>query len=619
MKFMKLGNRPDTFFTTEAIRSVSSEVSTDLHIQVHNSLYQLHKFPLLSKCLRLQKLCSALKDTSEHTVILLPDLPGGPEAFEVCAKYCYGITITLSALNIVPVRCAAEYLQMSDDADRGNLVGKLELFFKSCILRRWKDTLVTLQSTRNYSPLCEELGITGRCIDAIATAIIASPTQAITSSHSRKAAPKNWWAGDISELGIAHYWRVMVAVKSAGIVPNKLIGEALRIYTRRWLPNMSGNGQQNELEADDSFTESPTDAAMKHRLLMEKIVSLLPTEKGSVSCSFLLKLLKAANILHASTSSKMELARRIGLQLEEASVDGLLIPLDSNSSGTLYDVDIVMAMLEEFMLQGQSPATSPPREKLRCERRRSRSSENVEFEGQENSRRSSSASHSSKLRVAKLIDGYLQEIARDENLPMKKLIAIAEAVPDFARLDHDDLYRVIDTYLRVHPELDKNARKQLCRILDCKKLSVEACMHAAQNELLPLRVVVQVLFFEQSRAAMSGGQVTELPSNIKALLAKTTAGGEDRDALKLHHIGTATPIEDGWSISRLKCPATKLATLKTKLAEEEDNDMDDDLIPRDALMRSASSRFKALCSLPKKPKRIISKLLAMNRSASERN
>ncbi|THU53343.1 hypothetical protein C4D60_Mb10t13400 [Musa balbisiana] len=547
MKFMKLGNRPDTFFTTEAIRSVSSEVSTDLQIQVHNSLYQLHKFPLLSKCLRLQKLCSALKDSSDHTVILLPDLPGGAEAFEACAKFCYGITITLSSLNIVPVRCAAEYLQMSDDADRGNLVGKLELFFKSCILRRWKDTLVTLQSTRNYSSLCEELGITGRCIDAIATAIIASPTQVITSSHSRKATPKNWWAGDISELGIDHYWRVMVAVKSAGIVPNKLIGEALRIYARRWLPNMSRNGQQNELEADDSFPESPIEAAVKHRLLMEKIVSLLPTEKGSVSCSFLLKLLKAANILHASTSSKMELARRIGLQLEEASVDGLLIPLDSNSSGTLYDVDIVMAMLEEFLLQGQSPATSPPREKLRCERRRSRSSENV------------------------------------------------------------------------HPELDKNARKQLCRILDCKKLSVEACMHAAQNELLPLRVVVQVLFFEQSRAAMSGGQVTELPSNIKALLAKTTAGGEDRDALKLHHIGTATPLEDGWNISRMKCPATKLATLKTKLAEEEDNDMDDDLIPRDALMRSASSRFKALCSLPKKPKRIIRKLLAMNRSASERN
>ncbi|WOL02460.1 BTB/POZ domain-containing protein [Canna indica] len=610
MKFMKLGTRPDTFFTAEAIRSVSSEVSTDLQIQVQKSLYQLHKFPLLSKCLRLQKLCSDLREASESTTIQLADFPGDAEAFELCAKFCYGITVTLSALNIVPVWCAAHYLQMSDDADRGNLVGKLEVFFKSCILRRWKDTLVTLQSTRKHAPLCEELGITGRCVDAVATAIIANPL--------RTSASNTWWAEDIAELGIDHYWRIIVAVKSAGIVPNKLIGDALRIYACRWLPSMSA--------AEGSLSESRRETTVKQRMLTEKIASLLPTEKSSVSCSFLLKLLKAANIVNASTSLKIELARRIGLQLEEASVNDLLIPPASNSIETMYDVDLVMAILEEFLLQGQSPATSPPRERLSCERRRSRSADNVEFEGQENGRRSSSAAHSSKLRVTKLIDGYLQEIARDKNLPMEKLVAIAEAVPDFARVDHDDLYRAIDIYLRSHPELDKNARKRLCRILDCKKLSVEACMHAAQNEMLPLRVVVQVLFFEQSRAAMAGGgQVEELPGNIKALLAKTAAGDgdgdRDREALKLHHInvgGGATALEDTWSLSRLKCPTSaKLATLKMKLAED-DNDMDDDLIPRDALLRSASSRFKALCSLPKKPKRIISKLLAMNRSASER-
>lgn len=184
-------------------------------------------------------------------------------------------------------------------------------------------------------------------------------------------------------------------------------------------------------------------------LLMEKIVSLLPSDKGSISCGFLLKLLKAANFLHASASLKTELARRIGLQLEEASVEDLLIPPASDSGNTLYDVDLVMTMLEEFLLQWQSPATSPLREKLWCERRRSRSAENVEFELQENSRRSFSASHSSKLRVAKLIDGYLQEIARDKNLPMEKLIAVAETVPEFARVNHDDLYGVIDIYLRV--------------------------------------------------------------------------------------------------------------------------------------------------------------------------
>ena len=33
--------------------------------------------------------------------------------------------------------------------------------------------------------------------------------------------------------------------------------------------------------------------------------------------------------------------------------------------------------------------------------------------------------------------------------------------------------------------------------MDCRKLTLEACTHAAQNERLPLRAVVQVLFFEQ--------------------------------------------------------------------------------------------------------------------------
>jgi hypothetical protein len=144
----------------------------------------------------------------------------------------------------------------------------------------------------------------------------------------------------------------------------------------------------------------------------------------------------------------MELARRVALQMEEATVRDLLIPSISYANSTVYDVDLVITILEQFMLQGQSPPTSPPRSKLGFERRRSRSAENIVLAFQE-SRRSSSASHSSKLKVAKLVDGYLQEIARDMNLPLSKFIALAEAIPDFSRLDHDDLYRAIDIYLKV--------------------------------------------------------------------------------------------------------------------------------------------------------------------------
>lgn len=39
--------------------------------------------------------------------------------------------------------------------------------------------------------------------------------------------------------------------------------------------------------------------------------------------------------------------------------------------------------------------------------------------------------------------------------------------------------------------------------MNCQKLSLEASTHATQNERLPLRVIVQVLFFEQLRLRTS--------------------------------------------------------------------------------------------------------------------
>ncbi|XP_052206202.1 BTB/POZ domain-containing protein At1g67900-like [Diospyros lotus] len=626
MKFMKLGSRPDTFYTAEAVRSVSSEVSSDLIVQVKGSRYLLHKFPLLSKCLRLQRLCSESPDSQQHQIVQLPDFPGGIEMFELCAKFCYGITITVSAYNIVSARCAAEYLEMTEDVEKGNLIYKLEVFLNSCILQGWKDAIVTLQSTKTFSSWSEELGITSRCIEAIASKVQAHPLKVnLSHSYSRRGRDdvscngaesqrhlplnKGWWAEDLAELGIDLYWRTMIAIKSGGKIPSNLIGHALRTYASRWLPNISKDSNAKERAEPERDSDYVGDATSKHRLLLESIISLLPLERGAVSCSFLLKILKAANILNASSSSKMDLARRIGIQLEEARVSDLLISPFSQGNGTIYDVDIVMTILEQFMVQGQSPPTSPRRTKDGFERRRrSRSAENIDFELQE-SRRTSSASHSSKLKVAKLVDGYLKEIARDVNLPLSKFIALAEAIPDFARLDHDDLYKAIDIYLKAHPNLTKSERKHLCRILDCKKLSMEACMHAAQNELLPLRVVVQVLFFEQARAAMTGGQVTELPSNIKALL---TANGDPRRPTTALSSNTTVPTEDQWSVSGLKSPSTKLSTLRMKLAE------DDDLEDNYADGIGKHSKANGVRTLPTRPKRMFSKLWSINRSASEK-
>ncbi|GLJ16912.1 hypothetical protein SUGI_0291950 [Cryptomeria japonica] len=50
-----------------------------------------------------------------------------------------------------------------------------------------------------------------------------------------------------------------------------------------------------------------------------------------------------------------------------------------------------------------------------------------------------------------------------------------------------------------HPGATNGERNKLCKLVDCQKLSAEACMHAAKKHRLPLHVVVQVLYFDQLR------------------------------------------------------------------------------------------------------------------------
>jgi hypothetical protein len=95
----------------------------------------------LAKWGSLNKLIAAAHEAGSEEV-LIQDFPGGVGCFEMCAKYCYGITITLSPHNVGEVRCGAEYLQMTETTEKSNLIFKLEVFLNSSILRGWKDAII---------------------------------------------------------------------------------------------------------------------------------------------------------------------------------------------------------------------------------------------------------------------------------------------------------------------------------------------------------------------------------------------------------------------------------------------------------------------------------------------
>ena len=118
----------------------------------------------------LQALCADAGD-----VVELPGFPGGAEAFEACAKFCYGMVVTLNAYNVVAARCAAEYLEMFETVDKGNLVYKIDVFLSASIFRTWKDSIIVLQSTKPLQRWTENLKVVNHCVDAIATRASMEP------------------------------------------------------------------------------------------------------------------------------------------------------------------------------------------------------------------------------------------------------------------------------------------------------------------------------------------------------------------------------------------------------------------------------------------------------------
>ncbi|KAK9698147.1 hypothetical protein RND81_08G085100 [Saponaria officinalis] len=578
MKFMKLGSKPDAFHSDgNYIRYVSSDLAPDVTISVGEVKFILHKFPLLSKSTRLQKLIlKADEDDSDE--IQLVGFPGGPKTFDICAKFCYGVTVTLNAYNVVAARCAAEYLGMTEDVDRGNLVYKIEVFLNTSIFRTWKDSIIVLQTTKSLLPWSEDLKIIGRCIDSIVSKISVDPAKVTWSyTHNRKLAmedrivehgslesvPKDWWVEDLCELDIDLYKRVMIAMKSKGRIDGSVIGEALRTYSVRWLPDTI-----DDLISDDQIR--------RNKSLVETIICLLPSEKSSgCSCSFLLKLLKVAVLVEADDSVREELVTKITSKLDQASVKDLLIPARPPQC-TVYDVELVICIVKRFLMQ----------EKQRWDL--------DSFEKKEKSDLVFASHGGYWLNVGGLVDAYLAEIASDPNLTPSSFIELSKLVPATARPIHDGLYRAIDIFLKEHPELTKAEKKQICGLMDVKKFTMDASMHAAQNERLPLRVVVQVLYFEQMRATSA-----TQPLNGTANNASLSAPNED---------------EEEWDRKTLEsCKSLRKQMEKMKIEEKKELQKHDKMMLDKSIVNSRSGAQL----LPSRSRRIFDKIWGTRKGNGE--
>ncbi|KAL9402667.1 hypothetical protein Peur_006516 [Populus x canadensis] len=503
MACMKLGSKSEVFHLDGHTWLCSTGLQSDVIIEIEEMSFHLHKFPLLSRSEVLENLIGEHSSEDEKRCVLqLHDVPGGAKTFLLAAKFCYGIKMELTALNVVSLRCAAEYLGMSEDYGEENLITQTENFLNE-VFGSWTDSLKALETCEEVPLLAEELHIVSRCINSLAMKACADPSlfswpmqggsdirnpdgtvfwNGIRTSAKPHPVGEDWWYEDVSFLRLPLYKRLILEVGSNGMNPGRVAG-ALMYYAKKHLPLL---GRKSSIESGNYASRSTISATSEadQRSLLEEIVELLPDQKGVTPSNFLLRLLRTAMIIHASPSCRQNLEKRVGTQLDEASLQDLLIPNSGYSVETLYDIDCVQRILDHFMLMDRDDPTS----------------NYVEHEGQ-----ITESSHSliPITMVANLIDSYLAEVASDVNLKLAKFQSLAAVVPGYARPIDDGIYRAIDIYLKAHPWLTDSEREQLCRLMNCQKFSLEASTHAAQNERLPLRVIVQVLFFEQLRLRTS--------------------------------------------------------------------------------------------------------------------
>ncbi|GAB4829669.1 hypothetical protein Ancab_019326 [Ancistrocladus abbreviatus] len=316
----------------------------------------------------------------------------------------------------------------------------------------------------------------------------------------------------------------------------------------------------------------------KQKAIVEALISLLPTQsrKSSVPMAFPSSLLKSTIASSISTSCRADLERRIGLQLDQATLEDILIPASSNGNSNhspINDTDVILRIFSIFLNLDKDE------------------------DDDNNLLRDEGEMQSSILKVSKLLDNYLAEVALDSNLTASRFIALAELLPDHARLLTDGHYRAVDIFLKVHQNIKDSERYRLCKTIDSQKLSQEACSHAAQNERLLVQMAVQVLYFEQIRLrnAVNGGHNQFFFGSLNGHFPQRSSSGAGSGAI--------SPRDNYASVRRenreLKLEVARMRMRLTDL-EKDHVSMKQELVrshPANKLFKSFAKKLRKLNAL----------------------
>ncbi|XAR55288.1 hypothetical protein NMG60_11035320 [Bertholletia excelsa] len=439
------------------IQETGLPVST--RVQVADRTFNLHKKPLLSKSGYFKRKLSESNET-----------------FEMIALFIYGSSTLVDPFNVAALRCAADFLEIKEEHGSGNLCERFDIYLNQVVLQSWDDTLIVLQKCQTLLPWSEELLIVSRCIESLAfmacmeildperrrdrpvITLKALASQAWNSETVNEVLSHDLWIKDLIALPFGFFKRIIGSLRRQGM-RERYVSPIIVFYANKWI--LSKKTRQ--------FWENSGYTKNKVSVILEGILDLLPMRDKAgktIPVGFYFSLLsKSLEFGFLKNESMTKLKDQIASVLHLAQVEDLLLPRkDLESISSSIEVATMKDIFLTFVSSNRDPNHTPP---------------------------------PSASIVAELWDLYLSHIGPDPNLEPKSFMDLIETIPISSRQSHDNLYRALNTYLQAHPGMSQDDKGMVCKYLSCQKLSQEVCIEAVQNELMPLRLIVQALFVQQ--------------------------------------------------------------------------------------------------------------------------
>lgn len=349
--------------------------------------------------------------------MILKDFPGGAANFELIARFCYNNgQININPHNISGLACAAYFMEMNKSI-RGteNLCEKTEKSLDEMKYWTWSDLLGALKQSQDLLPGDCSTTIADKCLDSLVARLAlsceVSPCPSVSSSDSsgiRLSCDTRSTESSKNSSFRTTWWFEDVVALDTGVIQELVKALVARSFDHGIISRFLFHYQKTR------FASATADQKSK---IIETVVEMLDClDVRSVSYKSLFQLLRVGLKINLSTSCRDKIESMIGLQLDQATLDNLLVPspVSTKKTSCLYEVNLVLRLVNSFLSKG---VCCVPLSRLK--------------------------------KVASLMDLYLAEVAPDPCLKPSNFLALIKALPDSARDTFDGVYNAVNLYLEV--------------------------------------------------------------------------------------------------------------------------------------------------------------------------